>query len=293
MKLGLMRSRARGISLIEMLISLIIGLVVVGAVLVSTIGSSKAGKFQAAYSGMNEDAQIGLSILSRDLQMTGYAQPTALTSSGGASPTFSLTSNTLGIGTFVFGCDTGFANPRAAVLACGTGATPAFEVAYEADKDNTVRTSGGVPTDCLGNAIAAGPPYVARNRYFISAGASGRPELYCASNNAANSAQPLIENIEGMKIWYGVSVSASPMQVVRYVTATDIAALGAVPAAAEWSHVISVRLCLLVRSAEPVLNAGDDTPTYLDCDSASQTSNDRFLRRAYFTTASLRVRMPV
>ncbi|MDW5443224.1 PilW family protein [Polaromonas sp. SM01] len=288
-----MRSRVRGLSLIELLISLVIGLVVVGAVLVSIIGSSKAGRFQSAYAGMNEDAQIGLSILSRDLQMAGYAQPTALTSSGGASPTFSLTSNTLGVGAFIFGCDTGFANPRAANLVCGASATPAFEVAYEADADNTVLTAGGVPSDCLGTSIPVGPPYVARNRYFISAGASGRPELYCASNNAAGSAQPLIENIENMKVWYGLSVLASPTQVVRYVTATDIAALGAVPAAAEWGQVISVRVCLLVRSAEPVLNAGDDTLTYLDCDSVASASNDRFLRRAYFTTASLRVRMPL
>ncbi|MDO9196206.1 MAG: PilW family protein [Rhodoferax sp.] len=287
-----MRSRVRGISLIEMLISVVIGLVVVGAVLVSIIGSNKAGRFQSAYAQMNEDAQIGLSILSRDLQMAGYAQPTALTSSGGASPTLSLTSTTLGTSTFVFGCDSGFANPRAATLVCGTATTPAFEVAYEADKDNTVLTGGGLPSDCLGNGIPGAAPHVARNRYFLASGNSGRPELYCASD-IAGSTQPLIENIEGMKIWYGVSVPASPTQVVRYVTATDIAGLGAVAAAAEWAQVISVRMCLLVRSAEPVLNAGgEDTLTYLDCDSVSQTSNDRYLRRAYFTTASLRNRMP-
>lgn len=281
-------SRVRGISLIEMMISLVIGLVVVGAVLVSIIGSRNAGRFQSAYAQMNEDAQIGLSILSRDLQMAGYSQPTALISDGAASPTFSLTSTSLGTSTFVFGCDTGFANPNAASLVCGATATPAIEVAYEADKGNTVQTAGK-PSDCLGNAIAVGPPYVARNRYYISSGASGRPELYCAS---AASSQPLIENIDGMKIWYGLSLAANPSQVVRYVTATDIAGLGAAAATAEWAHVISVRVCLLVRSAEPVLNA-EDTLSYLDCDSASQAINDRYLRRAYFTTASLRVRMPL
>lgn len=286
-----MRSRARGISLVEVMISLVIGLVVVGAVMVSLIGSGNTGRFQSAYAGMNEDAQIGLSILSRDLQMTGYAKPTALVSNGAPSPTFSLTSTTLGSTTFVFGCDNGFANPTAATVACGTSTTPALEVAYEADTGNTV-ANAGVPSDCLGNAIAAGPPYVARNRYFISTGTSGRPELYCASNNAANAAQPLIENIENMKIWYGVSVPAAPTQVVRYVTATQIAALGA-GAPAEWAQVISARICVLVRSAEPVLNSGEDPIAYLDCDSVSANSNDRYLRRAYFTTASVRVRMPL
>lgn len=282
-------SRARGVSLIEMMISLVIGIVVVGAVIVSTVGSRKAGRFQTAYAQMNEDAQIGLSILSRDLQMAGYTQPTALVSNGAASPTYSLTSTNLGTSTFVFGCDSGFADPNATTLVCGTATTPAIEVVYEADNRNTVLT-GGKPSDCLGNAITGVAPYVARNRYFISSGNSGRPELYCAS---AAQNQPLIENVDGMKIWYGVSVLAAPRQVVRYVTATDIAALG-VGAAAEWSRVVSVRICLLVRSAEPVLNAGgEDTLSYLDCDSASKTSNDRYLRRAYFTTASLRVMMPL
>ncbi len=292
MKRMSLRSGAAGFSLIELMISMVIGLAVVGAVLVSTIGSSKASLFQTAYAGMNEDAQIGLSILTRDLQMTGYSQPTALTSDGAASPTYSLTSSTLGTSTFVFGCDTGFADPRAAVLACGTGTTAAFEVAYEADGDNTVLTSGGVPSDCLGNGIPGAAPYVARNRYFISSGNSGRPELYCASNNSANTAQPLIENIENMKIWYGVSVAASPTQVVRYVTATQIATLGA-GAPAEWGRVVSARVCVLVRSAERVLSSGDLTLTYLDCDSASQTSADGYLRRAYFATASVRIRMPI
>lgn len=287
-------AKFRGVSLIEVMISLVIGLVIVGAVLVSMIGSGKAGRYQAAYGQMNEDAQLALSILSRDLQMAGYSQPTALTSSGGATPTFNLTFGNLGTSTFVIGCDTGFASATAATVACGTATTPAFEVAYEADTRNTVPAGvTNTPSDCLGNAITVGPPYVARNRYFISIGAAGRPELNCASNNAASTAQPLIENIEGMKIWYGVSVAANPKQVVRYVTATDIANLGAVAAGAEWGRVISVRICLLVRSADPVLTAGgEDILTYQDCNLAQQTSNDRYLRRAYFTTSTLRYTMP-
>jgi type IV pilus assembly protein PilW len=168
-------------------------------------------------------------------------------------------------------------------------------VSYEADQRNTVLTTSGTiaPSDCLGNGIAVGPPYVANNRYFISqsAAAGNRPELYCASG-AAN--QPLIENIDDMRVWYGLSNTPTSRQVVRYVTAADIAATGAGAAgAAQWANVVSVRICLLVRSAEPVLKGGDEgTLTYLDCGAATQTSNDRRLRRAYFTTASLRIKMP-
>jgi type IV pilus assembly protein PilW len=275
------------------MISMVIGLVVVGAVLVSVIGSREAGRFQTAYAQMNEDAQIGLSMLSRDLQMAGFSQPTALQSDGLPSPTFSLVSASLASNAFIFGCDTGFVNPNAAALTCGAATTSAFMVSYEASKDNTVMTTSGTiaPSDCLGRGIAVGPPYVANNRYYISA-AGGRPELYCASGGAT---EPLIENIDDMKVWYGLSSTPTSSQVVRYVAAGDIAATGAGAAgAAQWANVVSVRICLLVRSSEPVLKGGDEgTLTYLDCNAATQTSNDRYLRRVYFTTASLRINMPI
>jgi type IV pilus assembly protein PilW len=289
MKAMTRRSTLKGASLIEVLMSLVIGLMVVGAVMVSMMGAGQAGKFQSALAQMNEDAQIALSILSRDLQMAGYSRPTGLVPaiSPAGTQVMGFTFAALGTSPFVLGCDTGFANPGNAST-CGTAATSAIEVTYEADKDNTVLTDG-VPTNCLGNKILEGPPYVTRNRFFISTGAAGRPELSCASQTLS---EPLVENIENMKIWYGTSVAAKPTQVVRYVTATQIATLGA-GAALEWGRVISVRVCLLVRSAEPVLNAGgEDTLGYLDCDASPQISNDRRLRRAYFTTATLRDKMP-
>jgi type IV pilus assembly protein PilW len=284
------RSRNRGISLIEILISLVIGLVIVGAVLISMIGSGKAGRYQAAYTQMNEDAQIALSMLSRELQQAGYSSPTGLSAVSPATspPTFKLDFASLAGGTYVIGCDTGFANANAAVLACGTGTQAAFEVVYEADLKTTA-PQATKPSDCMGDGITVGPPYIARNRYYVAAGASGssgRPELRCAS--ASGNTEPLVENVEAMAVWYGVSVAAAPTQVVRYVTATQIRAVGA----AEWLNVISVRVCLVVRSPDPVLDNGEDSPAYKDCSGTRQTPNDRYLRRAYFTTAAIRDKMP-
>ncbi len=58
-----LRSRMHGLSLVEVMVSLVIGLVVVGAVLVSYIASGKTSAQQAAYAEMNENAQLGLSLL--------------------------------------------------------------------------------------------------------------------------------------------------------------------------------------------------------------------------------------
>lgn len=287
------RSRNRGISLIEIMISLVIGLVIIGAVLISMIGSGKAGRYQAAYTQMNEDAQIGLSILSRELQQAGFSSPTGLGAVVPATvpPTFALQFASLGGGTYVIGCDTDFVNPNATPLVCGTGAQAAFEVVYEADLFTTAPQGGGAgtPSDCMGNAILGGAPFIARNRYYVSVGgvgSSGRPELRCANTNGRTEA--LVENVEAMAVLYGVSVPLFPTQVVRYVSATAIRGQGP----AEWFNVISVRVCLLVRSSEPVLDTLEDTVAYTDCSGGPGPLNDRYLRRAYFTTAAIRDRMP-
>ena len=141
------RSRQRGLSIVEVLVSMVIGLVVVGAVLVSYITSGRTNKLQAAYSQMNEEAQIGLYILSRDLLLAGYAKPISVDS---GTSKFGRTFS----GPAVFGCDTGFENPKvvADVVCKASGTMPAFEISYEADKTNTV-DAGGFPSDCLGASL--------------------------------------------------------------------------------------------------------------------------------------------
>ena len=275
------RSKMRGLSLVEVMIALVIGLVVVGAVLVSYLASGKTGRQQAAYAEMNENAQLGLGIISRDLLLAGYAQPTGQVTVG-TTTTFARTYSARP----VFGCDKGFVSPNTTgAVACEpTTGTPAVEVVYEADLTNTVPTSSNVPSDCLGNGLAAaGGYYFAYNRYYLTSGSTGRSELHCASAQGSGG-QPLVDNVDAMKVWYGEADAADPRAIVRYVTAGSVA---------DWTLVVSVRVCLLMRSSEPLLQSGggEDTLTYLDCDSASQTSSDRYLRRAYFTTTTLRNKM--
>jgi hypothetical protein len=46
-----------------------------------------------------------------------------------------------------------------------------------------------------------------------------------------------------------------------------------------------------MRSSEAVLASDEDTMTYLDCDSVQQTSAGGFVRRAFFSTTTLRNKM--
>jgi type IV pilus assembly protein PilW len=288
MKTALSLRRVRGVSLIELLVSIAIGLVVVAAVLVSFVDSGKAGRYQAALGQMNQDAQVALNMLSREIQLAGYVSP----------------NNSLGVNVYpLFGCDaTSSTTPgvipfvNAAVAGqptcSATVAAPtisALEVVYEVDAYNTI-PSGGNGTDCAGTAALAVPPIrITRNRYFVDRVAGGRPELYCASDAPTSPGKaPIMENVEDMQLWYGVfSATVSPNQIIRYAQAGEVNA----QPAGEWGNIMAVRVCLLMRSAEPVLT-NEDTPSYVDCRSATVPYTDRFLRRAYYTTATVRSKMP-
>lgn len=319
-----------GASLIEIMLSLAIGLVVVGAVLVSYLGSGQSGKYQNAYAQMNEDAQLALNILSREIQMAGYVNPTSVVA---ATQTLagSFTDQAVGgcgedrngndyeftgavpaaVVPTAWNAITGVAtNTNSALVIPNRICVPAtnngndtLEVGYEADIQNTVASAGGFPTDCLGNSLqnvlvtptAVFPPfYPVRNRYYVANNAaSGLPELYCRSNavtaaGVSIAGQPIIENVESMKVWYGMTGDESavapprPRRIVRYVDADT--------ATGNWDRVVAVRVCLVLRSSERVVSS-DEATSYRDCDNVVTNITDGFLLRSYFTTASIRSRM--
>lgn len=281
---------------------MVIGLFVVGAVLANYVTTGAAGVQQTAVSQMTEDAQIAFAVLARDIQMAGYAQVSTITGGApGQTATFARSTSVRPI----LACEQAFTDSQAAYAqgACAAGATAShsIEVNFHATTLTAVTTSGGVPADCLGTAITTvttgtfGAIALNSNRYFVTATvASGRPELHCASQDSA--AQPLVENVEFMKIWYGVAPGwnnsqPATRQPQRYVTASQLAAIPATE-----NDIVSVRICLIMRTADPVLNASDVTEDatlagYADCDFNAQTSADRRLRRAFFSTVALRNKM--
>ncbi len=264
--------RAVGFALVEMLVALVIGLVVVGALFSTYVSTGTTGRLQSALSQMDEDAQIGLRLLSSDLLMAGYAQALSL------DEDTSLLTRTY-VGRPVFGCDKGFASAAANTPAecCGSGNSPAIEITFEADLYNALVTDGK-PADCLGNSLLSGPATVTYNRYRVGSGA-----LQCTGPRGI--AAPLVDNVEAMQIWYGEAGGTDPRILSRYVTADAVQ---------DFQRIVSVRVCLLMRSAEPVLAAEDASVTaYLDCDAVTQTASDAHLRRAYFGTTALRNRMPL
>ena len=331
------RSAQRGVTLIELLISITIGMIIMVAVIGAYIGASGAGRTAEAIGRMNEDGQAALTILSQQLRMSGVnpSQPDrnsvslGLSARGNTVPLHNSVTNAYAIR----GCDLKFSDVTSAAsttaLTCGHAAASAgpdsISIAYEADRYNTIPTGGGVPTDCMGSGITALAPaptylksdgvtnvspsiYEAENRFYIGTSTYvTNPTLYCKGNATAN-AQPLVENIEDLQFTYGTvntTATTSPIYVTVTPTFTTTLVLGylnayeventvaSMPAAtgataARWNSVKTIRICVLVRSENPVADS-IASARYLDCSGTLVTTPpDRRLRRAYTTTVVLR-----
>ena len=330
-------SRNRGFSLIELLVSMTIGLVIVAAAGSAYLGASSAGKVAEAQSRMNEDAQAALNILTQQLRMAGnnpiqanraaafrnnpVFDPTYVGGTSTAYPSAAFTVSPAGYTTSNFsivGCDGKFSNLTTTTLAdltCAGGTTTlpdSIAVSYEADRYNTVPTAGGLPTDCVGktlNTVTAtfsspagtlGTFTVADSRFYIGTStAIVSPTLYCKGNGGTSlptTAQPLVENIEDMQFTYGTvstTNTSTTATVAGYLPADQVvndANLTLLPLADRWGKVLSVRVCILVRSE--TFSAPDAASArYDDCQGNRNVSApDLRLRRAYSTTVVLRNR---
>ncbi len=328
----------QGLSLIELMVSLTIGLVIAIAAFSAYLGASSSSKMTDAQSRMNEDGQAALLILTQQLRMTGnnprqgsrteessrnpiYLPTPTFTL---PTPTFTFSAGAYALANFrVRGCDGTFANITSttatidsldnSTCVSGTSTTPADSIAinYEADRYNTIPTSGLIPADCLGNGltqISATLPtvttttptiitstvayYIAENRFYIGTSAAIQsPSLYCKGNGGSSTQQPLVENVEDLQFLYGTVVSTA----VTTSTATTpiiapVAGYLRADQVTDWNKVIAVRICVIVRSENPVVSE-TASANYYKCDGTLDTSKtDRRLRHAYSTTVSLRNR---
>jgi type IV pilus assembly protein PilW len=323
----------QGFSLVELMISLVIGLIIMVATLSAYVSSSGASKISDAQSRMNEDAQAALNLLSQQIRMAGAnpvqagrtrdafpSNPVYVATYVGGSVSVKPTAFTLNPVSAVAsnyairGCDGTFGSLTSATnidaLTCaGTSTLPdSLAVNYEADRYSTVATSTNAPTDCVGQTapsvtatFTAGTATtanyaVADNRFYIANSSGGIISLLCKGNGNATP-QPLVENIEDMQLMYGV-VSATNTNttatIAGYLTADSVVNDGTLnPALTEprrWGKVLTVRVCVVVRSESAVLT---DTASgaYVKCDGTTDSAQtDRRLRRAYSTTVVLRNR---
>ena len=299
------KTRQRGRTLLELMISISIGLVVIGAVFVVYLGTTASSRQSSANNRISEDAAIAMAILGNNLRMAGYSPPRALFSPGSAlvDGVKAVVPDRHYVGPAIRGCDFGFssaANVAFNLITCNPSSSPgpaAFVVRYEGDSFNTIPISGN-PSDCLTNGITANTVStydatsykLVESRFSVDTSASnGTPELYCAGSGGAApfTRQPLMQFVENMAISYGIAEDNLGGNVVRYVSQTQLDAITPGTTDSLWARVVSVKLCLVLRSETRDQNGGGN---YIDCAGNSVASPNGFIRRSFTSVFAFRNR---
>ena len=301
------KTRQRGRTLLELMISISIGLVVIGAVFVVYLGTTASSRQSSANNRISEDAAIAMAILGNNLRMAGYSPPRALFSPGSAlvDGVKAVVPDRHYVGPAIRGCDFGFssaANVAFDLITCNPSSSPgpaAFVVRYEGDAFNTIPIPiSGNPSDCLTNGITANTVStydatsykLVESRFSVDTSASnGTPELYCAGSGGAApfTRQPLMQFVENMAISYGIAEDNLGGNVVRYVSQTQLDAITPGTTDSLWARVVSVKLCLVLRSETRDQNGGGN---YIDCAGNSVASPNGFIRRSFTSVFALRNR---
>jgi Tfp pilus assembly protein PilW len=143
--------RQQGRTLLELLISITIGLVILGALIAIYLSTHSSSRQSAAVSRMNEDASIALNLLGTQLRMAGFSPPRIHMTPGAALVDGVLVSvpdrNFVGAG--IRGCDHGFVSHTTddfENLACagGTSGAAAFAIRFEGSNPLDTNSDGHV-----------------------------------------------------------------------------------------------------------------------------------------------------
>lgn len=226
--------RARGFTLIELMVALTIGLLITLVVLQAYLGGLGTQRAQTDATRAQESSRIAFDLLSHSLRQAGYKNPKA--------PGLGFCDSTMARVATIN--DPATINPTAANLVGSTVAvvnnSDAVKVRYFGEglpvspftTDNSIR-------DCLGNPVA--PNSQVEDTFFVAADTNNdnEPTLYCYTTNAAGSGNvPLVAGIESIQILYGDDTDADGI-VNRYIHGGSVSAP---------NNIRSVKLSVIART---------------------------------------------
>jgi type IV pilus assembly protein PilW len=256
-----------GVGLVELMITLVISLVLLGALAYFYLGSQQTSRANEDISRMQESGRNAMDILGKAIRQAGFRLDVD-------QPLYINTANNIGA---IIGTDGG-----------GTGAsaipdtiTLRHDPVLVPDASNPIQ---GKEVTCLGNIKTSNndtfDSYGMREvnkqvvEYSFSILNNG---LRCSSvaSNPATGGQLIVDNIENMQITYGLGDGLGA--VTSYTN---------MPTAAQFSQVTAVKVSLLVRGPSIGVAANrSQTYTY---NGETVTKTDGFLRQVYTSTFTVR-----
>ncbi|MEI6547971.1 MAG: PilW family protein, partial [Burkholderiales bacterium] len=315
-----------GRTLIELMISLAIGLAITAAVSGAYLSTTRTSRVAGEMAGIADTGQLSMLMIGDSIRQAGYGEIIGSDVSFGAANVDAYRSQTLfGDGAHIAGC-TGalFVDDTTRTPTCAPAANPNFDtLMLRFQGDTAVAPAQGRIDDCLGAQVplealpanhlglmrVASRPMI-QNVYFgTNNGLSCRGNGRAAIGDAFAPAQQLVGNVEQFKVFYGFddvrfanpnSTLGASIRSIR-----DASYLNGI--AGSWDYVVTVHVCMLIRSDPDSGNGLTTTSgyTYTGCPmSAAQasgsmpsvTATDTAVRRTYnqvFTVRSRSTANPV
>ncbi len=250
----------QGFTLVELMISLVIGLLIVLFMSSLYFNSKTSFNINDDNARLLEDGNYALNLMGRNFMQAGYGKV--------------LTGTTIDfIGKGLTGYDDCTAAPTSTKFACVTG-QPSFTISYQTDDVYNQNTGAGA--DCSNQDVGATTTTSApvANSFFVAA-KSGETSasLYCSGNAATSTPQPILNNVDKLVLIYGADIAGNYSAQQFYTTAAGITALPMNALnKANWDQVVSVTVCLEMHSTNNVVNG---LTTYKNCGGTTTTVTDK------------------
>lgn len=271
----------RGLSLIELMIAMLIGLFMLLSISSVYLSNVKTNKIRDQFSLLEDNARIALDSMRNVIEHTGYK---------GRQNT--IIENPFIIASTVINNDAACTPGRTIVnnapVTLDGGAGNDIDVNIDSIGVKYLGT-GGVTTDCSGDlpmdafCQLSDPVNPATKKsshiYNVFHLDSATDRLLCAGSLDRSGGEQLIaEGVENMQIVYGVDTSGDNI-ANEYINASSLNG--------KWSQVVSIQIAVLVRSEKPVKDTAEQR-TYDLLGTPILSPNDKLQRAVFSTTVYIR-----
>lgn len=269
--------RQQGVTLIELMVGIVLGLMVVGVATVALMSARGLSGTTTEASGMQQQAAYAFSIIGRQVRQAGSVELNL-----NPNLTFSSSDSRIkALEPVAFDAPDpqGLRPPFKRIDNTLTEATAtAFKVGYQ-NYTESIQKGNGVATesqlyDCLGQNPGKSNPAAHPVVFSKFARKADTNELVCTGTGDGGT-QAIIENVTDLQIRYAVQPkNSSNMQYIS--DPGDIE---------DWSRVYAVEVCLELTGKERI--GGLDTATYTNC-KGEDTSYGNRMKMVFRSTYQLR-----
>ena len=245
----------KGLSLVELLIAMALGLLLTVGALQMMLSSQTIYRTTDTLSRVQENGRFALNFLAKGIRMAGHNSAEDEDAEGKV---------------FWDG-------------ACGASDPCTFNGAGTDSDQIGVLMDPSDDNDCQGNNV--GEDKVIVNVYSVADLDNDQVNsLYCQGYNLTTGAwygagaQPLVDGIESMQILYGVSDPDANNSITSYISSDDVG---------DWGSIGAVRIGLLVNNGQVAGNGENETRTFNLLDAPTITATDKHSRQAFTTTVTI------